>query len=261
MTHALRWWHPLHLPMVLFWLCCGFLLPAQASELPRSIPQTIDRAEISVYQSRPPSSDGIGKVYMGREIAQVMGHLGAGWLERPSRSTSEHPQRFIEALSLQPTDSVADIGAGTGYISFRLAPLLPDGEVFAIDVQPEMLNIVERARQRRHMTNVKTILGTQQNPGLKAESIDLALMVDAYHEFAYPREMMAAIVQALKPNGRVVLVEYKAENPLIFIKRHHKMSVRQVRKEMLAIGLTWQGNVKVLPQQHVLVFRKEATAK
>lgn len=193
---------------------------------------------------------------MGREISQVMGHLGAGWLERPSRATSERPQRFIPALNLRPTDIVADIGAGTGYISFRLVPFLPEGEVIAVDVQPEMLNMIERAQERRHITNVTTILGTQQDPSLEADSIDLALMVDAYHEFAYPREMMDGIVKALKPGGKVVLVEYKAENPLVFIKRHHKMSVRQVRKEMQAVGLTWQKNQAVLPQQHVLIFQK-----
>lgn len=257
-THmSLQHWRPLYRLVLLFWVCFGLLLPVQASELSVSVLDNVDPLATSVYQSRSASADGIGKVYMGREISQVMGHLGAGWLERPSRSTSEHPQRFIPALDLQPTDVVADIGAGTGYISFRLAPFLSEGQVLAVDVQPEMLNILERTKQRRHITNVETVLGTQQDPGLKAASIDLALMVDAYHEFAYPREMMDAIVQALKPEGRVVLVEYKAENPLIFINRHHKMSVRQVHKEMQAVGLTLQENQKVLPQQHVLMFSKD----
>ncbi|WP_370664145.1 class I SAM-dependent methyltransferase [Acaryochloris thomasi] len=211
----------------------------------------------TVYKSQAqPSSDGIGKIYMGREISQVMGHQGAGWLERPSRSISEQPQQFIPALNLEPTDTVADIGAGTGFISFRLAPLLPEGKVLAVDVQPEMLEILESVQQQRQIANIQGILGTEKNPNLAHESVDLALMVDAYHEFAYPREMMEAVTQALKPGGRVVLVEYKAENPLIFIKPHHKMSVRQVRKEMQAVGLKWKGNQKVLPQQHVLTFQK-----
>ncbi len=247
-------------------LCIAIGLPqsAQASALTHTAsiltPQPVLTAHIppKIYTSHsPPSSDGIGKIYMGREISQVMGHQGAGWLERPSRLTSERPQQVIPALHLEPTDVVADIGAGTGYISFRLAPLLPEGKVLAVDVQPEMLAIIERVQQRRQITNVETVFGTENNPNLADESVDIALMVDAYHEFAYPREMMEAITQALKPGGRVVLVEYKAENPFIFIKPHHKMSVRQVRKEMQAVGLTWQGNQEVLPQQHVLTFVKK----
>lgn len=209
------------------------------------------------YQFRPfPSQDGIGKIYMGREIAQVMGHQGAGWLERPNRATTERPHKFIEALGIKPTDVIADIGAGTGFISFRLAALVPEGKVLAVDVQPEMLDIVEKTKARRQIPNVETTLGTQQSPNLAPESIDLAVMVDAYHEFAFPREMMEEIITALKPDGRVVLVEYKAENPLIFIKELHKMSQKQVRKEMQAVGLHWQGNKQVLPQQHVMIFGK-----
>ncbi len=247
-------------------LCVGFVLSVQAfawgeHPIALAVQDPIDTFFGPViYQSRAlPSSDGIGKVYMGREISKVMGHQGAGWLERPSRATSERPQRFIPALNLKSTDVVADIGAGTGYISFRLAPFLINGKVLAVDVQPEMLEILENAKQRREINNVKAILGTEQDPNLADESVDLALMVDAYHEFAYPHEMMEAITKALKPGGRVVLVEYKAENPLIFIKQHHKMSVRQARKEMQAVGLTWQGNQNVLPQQHVLIFNKPGT--
>lgn len=212
--------------------------------------------EASVYQTRPPSRDGIGKVYMGREIAQIMGHLGAGWLERPSRSWEEQPQKAIAALDLKPTDVVADIGAGTGYFSFRMAPLVPQGRVLAVDVQPEMLEIIEAIGQERHITNVKPVLGSVTNPNLPPASIDLALLVDAYHEFEYPREMMQGIVQALKPNGRVVLLEYRGENPLIPIKALHKMTQRQVKKELGAVGLTWQQTKKVLPQQHVMEFSK-----
>jgi precorrin-6B methylase 2 len=248
--------------IILFVLSLGLSLPAQAAgpfahPAFTLIPRNTIAAQPTIYQAqRRPSSDGIGKIYMGREISQMMGHQGAGWLERPSRSTSERPQQFIPALHLNPTDIVADIGAGTGYISFRLAPLLPKGKVLAVDVQPEMLDILERAQQRQQITNVQTILGTGKDPHLAAGSIDLVLMVDAYHEFAYPREMMEALTKALKPSGRVVLVEYKAENPLIFIKPHHKMSVKQIRKEMQAVGLTWQVNQSVLPQQHVLTFQK-----
>lgn len=202
------------------------------------------------------SPDGIGKFYMGREIAQVMGHQGAGWLERPSRAWEEKPNLVVTALNLQPTDVVADIGAGTGYFSFRLAPLVPQGKVLAVDVQPEMLEIITDLRQENAIKNVETVLGSTTDPHLPAARVDLALMVDAYHEFDYPREMMTAIVRALKPGGRVALVEYRGENPLIPIKRLHKMTQRQARREMAAVGLVWQETLDLLPQQHLMVFQK-----
>lgn len=202
------------------------------------------------------SPDGIGKFYMGREIAQVMGHLGAGWLERSSRDREEKPQQAIVALDLKPTDVVADIGAGTGYFSFRIAPVVPQGKVLAVDVQPEMLEILEQLKQETGVTNVEPVLGTVDHPNLKPDSVDLALMVDAYHEFEYPKEMMTAIVRALKPTGRVVLVEYRGENPFVPIKPLHKMTQQQVKQEMGAVGLTWQTTKTVLPQQHILVFQK-----
>lgn len=185
-----------------------------------------------------------------------MGHQGAGWLERPSRDREEQPQRLIDDLQLRPTDVVADIGAGTGYFSFRIASLVPEGRVLAVDVQPEMIEILQFLKQEKQITNVEPILGTVEQPGLPANSVDVALLVDAYHEFEYPREMMSAIAQSLKPEGRVVLVEYRAENPLVFIKPLHKMSQRQVRRELAAVGLRWQKTYSNLPQQHVMVFGK-----
>ena len=208
-----------------------------------------------IYQMRSPDRDGIGKVYMGREIAQVMGHTGAGWLERSSRSWQEQPQKLIEALDLQPTDIVADLGAGTGYFSFRIAPLVPQGKVLAIDVQPEMLEIVEFLKQENAIDNVETILATLTDPHLPG-GIDRVLLVDAYHEFEYPYEVMTAVVDALNPGGQVILAEYRAENPLILIKRLHKMSQRQARREMAAVGLRWLKTSEVLPQQHLMVFEK-----
>ena len=210
----------------------------------------------SLYQTRPASADGIGKVYMGREIARVMGYEGAYWLERSGRSLEERPQRAIEALNLKATDVVADIGAGTGYFSLRISPLVPEGQVLAVDIQSEMLQILQERSTAQDITNVKPILGTTTNPNLPPNSVDLALMVDAYHEFEYPHEMMSAIAQALKPGGRVVLAEYRGENPLIPIKRLHKMTQRQVRRELEAIGLTWQKTDDRLPQQHLLFFQK-----
>ncbi|MEL6231014.1 MAG: class I SAM-dependent methyltransferase [Cyanobacteria bacterium J06627_3] len=212
----------------------------------------------SLYSYKQPSSDGIGKVYMGREISQVMGHRGASWLERPGRVGDEQPDVAVDALELMPTDTVADIGAGTGYMSFRMAQKVPDGQVLAVDLQPEMIQMLEAVRDEQGITNVQTIQAEEDNPHLPSGQVDLALMVDAYHEFASPREVMTGIVDGLKPGGRVVLAEYRAENPLIMIKRLHKMSEKQVKKEMVAVGLTWVKTDDRLPQQHLLFFEKAA---
>ncbi|NJL47569.1 MAG: class I SAM-dependent methyltransferase [Leptolyngbyaceae cyanobacterium SM2_5_2] len=210
------------------------------------------------YQFISPSQDGIGKVYLGREIAHTMGHEGAAWLDRPSRVLQERPQAAIESLALQPTDVVADIGAGTGYFATRLATLVPQGRVLAVDIQPEMLAMMQERLAEQSIDNVEPVLGRGDDPNLPPGSIDLALMVDAYHEFAYPREMMQGIVAALRPGGRVVLAEYRAENPMVMIKRLHKMSEAQVKREMAAAGLTWLKTDDSLPQQHLLFFQKPA---
>ncbi|MFB2737164.1 class I SAM-dependent methyltransferase [Umezakia ovalisporum] len=223
-------------------------------------PMTIaNAASVSnnVYEQRwRPSADGMGKYYMGREIAKVMGHTGAGWLERPSREVEEQPSKIVSALNLQPDDVVADIGAGTGYLSFRIAPLLTDGKVLAVDIQPEMLEFVKFFKQEKNIFNVEPILATLTNPNLPSASVDLALMVDTYHELEYPQELMQGIVKALKPGGKVVLVEYRGENPLIMIKPLHKMTQKQVRKEMATVGLVWRETKNLLPQQHLMIFEK-----
>ncbi len=208
------------------------------------------------YSYRQPSFDGTGKYYMGREIAQVMGHQGANWLERPDRATEEQPQKMIAALELKSTDVVADIGAGTGYISQLLAQQVPEGKVLAVDVQPEMIELLKQRIKKSKITNIQTQLGTEQSPELPPESIDLAIMVDAYHEFSYPHEMMTGIVAALKPGGRVVLTEYRGEDPKVFIKPHHKTTQKQIQYEMKDVGLKLLKNESVLPQQHLLSFGK-----
>ena len=211
----------------------------------------------TVYEQRQiHSPDGIGKFYMGREIAQVMGHIAAGWLERPTREAEEQPSKLVKALKLKPNDIVADVGAGTGFFSFRIAPQLTGGKVLAVDIQPEMLDIIKYLQKQKKITNVETVLATESNPNLPPESVDLALMVDAYHEFSYPREVMQGIVRSLKPGARVVQVEYRAENPFVLIKPLHKMTEKQARKEMQAVGLVWRETNNVLPQQHILVFEK-----
>jgi ubiquinone/menaquinone biosynthesis C-methylase UbiE len=236
--------------------CLGLVFLSQFAPVSFPKPTSALIQNSSVYSYRKPSSDGIGKVYMGREIAEVMGHQGAAWLERSDRRTEEQPQKLIDALALKPTDTVADIGAGTGYISFQIASRLPQGKVLAVDIQPEMIEILKTRSKEKKAFNVQPILSMEKSPNLPPSSIDLAIMVDAYHEFNYPREMMAAIAQALKPQGRVALVEYRAEDPRVFIKPHHKMSQAQVRKEMAAVGLSWKETQAVLPQQHLMIFSR-----
>ncbi len=210
----------------------------------------------AIYSTLPASSDGIGKVYMGREIAFVMGHLGAGWLERPTRELEEQPRKAIELMELKPTDVVADIGAGTGYFSFRIAPKVSKGKVLAVDIQQEMLDEMNKISKAKGVRNVEPLLGTIEDPKLPAGTVDLAFMVDAYHEFDHPREMMEGIMKGLKPGGRVVLIEYRAEDPRVEIKPHHKMTEEQAKKEMAAVGLKHVKTVEDLPQQHFMVFEK-----
>jgi ubiquinone/menaquinone biosynthesis C-methylase UbiE len=221
-----------------------------------AVPSSMALIQSKYYSYRQPSFDGTGKVYMGREIAQVMGHQGAGWLERSDRATEEQPQKMVAALGLKATDVVADIGAGTGYISQLLARQVPDGNVLAVDVQPEMVALLKRRIQTSKIANIQPRLGTEQSPELPPASIDLAIMVDAYHEFSYPQEMMTGIVSALKPDGRVVLAEYRGEDPKVFIKPHHKTTQKQIQRELNAVGLKLLKNDRVLPQQHLFFFGK-----
>ncbi len=209
-----------------------------------------------IYQQQAPSPDGIGKQYLGREIAQVMGHEGAYWLERPSRELQERPDQLVDLLALSPTARVADIGAGTGYLTVRIAQQVPLGQVWAVDIQPEMLSLLRDRLTEANITNVELVQGSADDPHLPTETIDLALMVDAYHEFEFPYEMMTHLKEALKPGGQVVLAEYRAENPFVLIKRLHKMSAKQVKREMAAIGLQWLETDESLPQQHLFFFQK-----
>jgi SAM-dependent methyltransferase len=210
----------------------------------------------NVYEQRRPSVDGIGKFYMGREIARVMGHEGADWLERPEREREERPQKLLKLMDLKPTDVVADVGAGTGYYSFRIAPLVPKGKVLAEDIQPEMLDLMRAAAKQRGITNVEPVLGTITDPKLPEAGVDAVLLVDAYHEFDHPREMMLAIRKSLKPDGRLVLVEFRGEDPDVPIKALHKMTEAQAKKEMAAAGLEHVRTFGDLPWQHVMIFRR-----
>jgi len=212
------------------------------------------------YEFRPlHDPNGIGKFYFGREIAHVMGHQAAEWLERTNRDEEEHTGKLVDNLNLKAGDVVADIGCGTGYFSRRIArKIVPDGRVLGVDIQPEMLELLNNNMAKAGVTNVVPVLGTIQDPRLAANSVDLALMVDVYHEFDYPFEMVQSITRALKPGGRLVFVEFRAEDPRVPIKTVHKMSESQVKREMSLFPLDWVETIGVLPRQHIIVFRKRA---
>ena len=203
--------------------------------------------------------NGIGKFYMGREIAHVMGHQAAGWLERPEREQEERTDLLVDAMKLQPGEVVADIGAGSGYFTWRMARIVgPMGKVYAVDIQQEMLDLLMRNLGKRRISNAVPVLGTITDPRLPANTVDTALMVDVYHEFDHPFEMLHAMQGALKPGGRIVFVEYRGEDPTIQIKKVHKMTEEQVKKEMSVFpSLKWERTIGVLPQQHIIIFRKE----
>ena len=212
-----------------------------------------------LYRQGSGSPDGIGKFYQGREIAAVMGFEGASWLERPSRANEERPDLLVEDLHLQPGMTLADIGAGSGYLSRRMAPLVQPGRVFAVDVQPQMVALLTELSHRPDLKNLVPIQGGADDVRLPPTSVDLAVLVDVYHELAYPYEVMRSLVQALKPGGQVVLVEYRGEDPAVPIKALHKMSEAQIRREMSVLPLVWVRTSERLPMQHIIVFRKSAT--
>ncbi len=231
------------------------LLLACGNPAPTAAPQPA--AADDGYRYGPASRDGIGKYFQGREISHVMGHLGAGWLERDSRQREERTDLLLDFLvSLEPV-TVADIGAGTGYFSLPLARRLPRGRVLAVDIQSEMLQILGSRAREQGIENLELIKGRVDDPALPEGSVDVVFMVDAYHEFSHPREMLVGILASLRPGGRVVLVEYRGEDPRVPIKPLHKMTAAQAIRELESIGLVWQQTESFLPQQHVLVFARE----
>jgi precorrin-6B methylase 2 len=242
----------------------------QASQSPASPPATESAAK-AVPKKHPPryehrskhDPDGIGKFYFGREIAHVMGYAGISWLERPDRENEEHLVQLVDSLKLTPGMVVADIGAGSGIISIQMASKVgPTGKVLAVDVQDEMINVLSKKLKQLKITNVKTVHGTDRSPNLKEASVDLAIMVDVYHEFRYPYEMAIEIAKALKPGGRVVFVEYRKEDPTVPIKLVHKMTEEQVKREIgqPEFGLKWIETIGVLPRQHIIVFERQPSS-
>ena len=241
------------------------LLPALlvlAAALPAATPSA-PPASAARYEAGPRTRDGIGKYYFGREISQVMGHLGAGWLERAEREEEERTDLLVDALRLRPGDVVADFGAGSGYFTWRIAQRVgPAGRVHAVEVQPLMLELLQANLTRRGLADrVLPVLGTASDPKLPEGALDLILLVDVYHELEFPFEVTAALARALKPGGRLVLVEYRGEDPEVPIKPLHKMTVAQVRRELAVHPLEFVENLGVLPRQHLLVFRRPAAPR
>ncbi len=211
------------------------------------------------YETRTPSYNGIGKFYMGREIANVMSHRSMYRLDRPGRERDERTDLLVAALPVEEDDAVADIGAGIGYFSFRVAERVPNGVVYAVDIQQEMLDEIERRKHERGVDNVETLLGRIDDPGLGEQSADLIFIVDAYHEFSHPREMGEAMYKALKPGGHLIVVEDRGESNPRSSGKLHNMTEAQARKEITATGFRWLRNEDFLPQQHFLVFQKPAS--
>ena len=193
----------------------------------------------------------------GRRIAPVMGVSGADWLDRHERETEEQPDKAIAELNLKPGMFVGDVGAGTGFYSLRIAKLVaPAGVVYANDIQPAMLDRLNANASAQHVDNVVTILGTESDPKLPAAKLDLVILVDVYHEFSRPQRMLDRIRESLKPGGQLVLLEYRKEDPSVPIRPEHKMSVQEVKAEVIPEGYRFEKVVDTMPWQHIIFFRK-----
>jgi ubiquinone/menaquinone biosynthesis C-methylase UbiE len=201
--------------------------------------------------------NGINKWYLGREIAHFMGPGGIPWLDRPEREDEEQPAKVIDAMELKGGEVIADLGAGSGYFTFRLAPKVGEqGKVLAVEIQDEMIAELKKRIEKNKVANVETVKCTDRDPKLPEGGVDIVLMVDVYHEIAFPYEVMTAIRKALKPGGRMVFVEYRKEDPKVPIKEVHKMSEEQLKKEMAVVGLEHVKTVGTLPRQHIAIFAR-----
>jgi SAM-dependent methyltransferase len=210
-----------------------------------------------IYTYKKGDPNGIGKWYLGREIAHVMGYQGMDWLNRPERETEENVSSLILNMDIDGDDIIADIGAGSGYHTFKMAALLNNGFVFGVDIQDEMLAAMKAQMEQERVRNVKLIKGAEKSVNLPENSVDKILMVDVYHEFSFPWEMINSIKKALRRDGKIYLVEYRDEDPSVPIKKVHKMSEAQAIKEMDAAGLKLIENIGNLPWQHCMVFVKK----
>jgi ubiquinone/menaquinone biosynthesis C-methylase UbiE len=229
------------------------------------IPQTfISRLAVSalllLLGDRSPQTTGSGKVnpLTGRAIAPTMSVEGADWLDRPEREQEEQPQKAIAALHLAPGMNVGEVGAGTGFYALRIARLIqPDGAYYANDIQPAMLSRLQHNAAARKITNIHTILGTQIDPRLPPGTLDYVLMVDVYHELSEPQIMLRNVAKALKPDGKLVLLEFRKEDPNVPIRPEHEMTVKDVKVELSAEGYVLDQLVETLPWQHMFFFRRK----
>ncbi len=233
-------------------MCSALMLPLQSCKSQQKETPTTDSNATYTYKRNDPN--GIGKWYQGREIAHVMGFQGMEWLNRPEREQEESVSKLLKNLDLQATDVIADIGAGSGYHVFKIAPVIHEGAVYGVDIQEEMLAEMSYQKERNQSTNVYLVKGSEQDVNLAENSIDKVLMVDVYHEFEYPLEMLLAIKKALKPKGKIFLIEYRGEDPNIPIKIIHKMTQAQAVKEFKTAGFRLVENMDNLPWQHCMVF-------
>ncbi len=209
------------------------------------------------YTFKTGDPNGIGKWYMGREIAHVMGFQGMGWLERSNREEEENTSKLIRNMAIEPGDTIADIGAGSGYHVFKMAPLAEKGLIYAVDIQDEMLDALRKKKKDGTTKNIALVKGSEKSINLPKNSVDKVLMVDVYHEFNYPIEMIASVKDALRPDGKLFLIEYRGEDGSVPIKQLHKMTESQAVKEMNAVGMKLERNIDNLPWQHCMVFVKD----
>lgn len=219
--------------------------------------QRLEKTAEQVYSFKTPSPDGTGKEYLGREISSIMNFMGMSWLERASRQEEENTGLAIKNLPIDKKSVVADIGAGSGYYTFRIAPKVPEGKIYAVEIQDPAIQYLKERSKSLGFDNVITVKGSEKSPNLPVNSIDLAIMVDVYHELLYPQEVLQEIRKSLKPDGKLLLIEYRGEDPKVMIKRLHKMTVKQVTKELGANGFRLVENGQFMNIQHFLVFEKE----
>lgn len=225
-------------------LLCSMIVVAQDEKTP------------GIYSYKKPSDDGTGKVYMGREIAHVMSFEGVSWLERNTRQQEENTNLTIKTLPIAKNSVVADIGAGSGFYTFRIAKKVPLGQVYAVEIQDDAIQYLKDRSKRLKLNNITVVKGGEKSPALPENAIDLAIMVDVYHELSYPSEVLQSLKKSLKPKGKLLLIEYKGEDPDVAIKEAHKMTVKQVEKELKANGYRLIQNGQFLPIQHFLLFEK-----
>lgn len=218
--------------------------------------QEKQKSQKTTYAFKSGDTNGIGKWYMGREIAHVMGFQGMSWLERREREAEENTSILIKNMNIQPSDTIADIGAGSGYHAFKMAAMAKKGHIYAVDIQDEMLEAIEQKKEEKSISNIATIKGDTKNVNLPENSMDKVLMVDVYHEFDFPAEMIASIKRALRADGKIYLIEYRGEDATIPIKKIHKMTEKQSVKEIQAAGFILEENIDNLPWQHCMVFIK-----